>query len=58
MGEVWFEPVLYVHTPLPPLSLLSFYLSLFNSMAKKIPIDIKNIGGTFVPLPPKSSTYG
>jgi hypothetical protein len=57
MGEVWFEPVLYVHAPLPPLSLQSFYLPLFNSIAKKkIPIGIKNIGGRFVPLPPPKVT--
>ena len=32
-GEVWFEPVLNVHTPLSPHPF--FYLPLLNSVAKK-----------------------
>jgi hypothetical protein len=48
-GEDWFEPALNIHTPLYPSLTQFLYLLLFKSVAKKLFVGIKNIGGAFPP---------
>jgi hypothetical protein len=49
MGKIGLnQPLIYIHSF--PHSHPIFYLFLFNSVAKKLFLGIKNIGGAFAPL--------
>ena len=52
-GKTGLNQSLIYMPPFPPLSANYFYFPLFNSVAKKLFLGVKNIGGSHLPHPPK-----